>query len=89
MDFDVGLLCANTDDLDRIQPKAFVQEDPFLNARISCDQYPQPNLKEWMEMDHMTDVNEDLLMDALAKAEQELLARRKMEYKVFTESKFS
>lgn len=39
-------------------------------------------------MDHMTDVNEDLLMDALAKAEQELLARRKMEYKVFTESKF-
>jgi len=40
-------------------------------------------------MDHMTDVNEDLLMDALAKAEQELLARRKMEYKVFTESKFS
>lgn len=80
-----GLLCANTDDLDRIQPKAFVQEDPFLNARISCDQYPQPNLKEWIEMDHMTDVNEDLLMDALAKAEQELLARRKMEYKVFTE----
>lgn len=25
-----GLLCANTDDFDRIQPKAFVQEDPYL-----------------------------------------------------------
>jgi hypothetical protein len=25
-----GLLCANTDYLDKIQPKAFVQEDPYL-----------------------------------------------------------
>lgn len=83
------MLCANTDDLDRIQPKAFVQEDVFLNARINCDQHPLPNLSEWAEMDHLTDVSDDLLMEALAKAEQELLARRKMEYKVFTESKSS
>lgn len=82
-----GLLCANTDDLDHIQPKSFVQEDPFLNARISCDQHPLPNLHEWIEMDHMADVSEDLLMEAVAKAEQELLARKKLEYKSFTESK--
>lgn len=25
-----GLLCANTDDMDSIQPKAFVKQDPFL-----------------------------------------------------------
>lgn len=25
-----GLLCANTDNMDKIQPKAFVREDPFL-----------------------------------------------------------
>lgn len=25
-----GLLCANTEYLDKIQPRAFVQEDPFL-----------------------------------------------------------
>lgn len=25
-----GLLCANTHALDKIQPKAFVQEDPYL-----------------------------------------------------------
>lgn len=25
-----GLLCANTDDFEKIQPNAFVQEDPFL-----------------------------------------------------------
>ncbi|CAH1129175.1 unnamed protein product [Ceutorhynchus assimilis] len=80
-----GLLCANTDDLDMIQPKAFVQEDTFLNARINCDQHPLPNLAEWAEMDHMSDVSDELLMHALAKAEQEVLARRKMEYKVFTE----
>ncbi|XP_066250383.1 uncharacterized protein [Euwallacea similis] len=80
-----GLLCANTDDVDRIQPKAFVQEDPFLNARISCDQHPLPNLAEWVEMDHLTDLSDDLLMEAIVKAEQELLARRKMEYKVYTE----
>ncbi|XP_030764451.1 uncharacterized protein LOC115888752 [Sitophilus oryzae] len=80
-----GLLCANTDDLDRIQPKAFVQEDVFLNTRISCEQYSLPDLSEWVEMDYMADLSGDLLMEALAKAEQEVLARRKMEYKVFTE----
>ncbi|XP_048519800.1 uncharacterized protein LOC109542192 [Dendroctonus ponderosae] len=80
-----ALLCANTDDLDHIQPKSFVQEDPFLNARISCDQHPLPNLHEWIEMDHMADVSEDLLMEAVAKAEQELLARKKLEYKSYTE----
>ncbi|KAL1488622.1 hypothetical protein ABEB36_014425 [Hypothenemus hampei] len=80
-----GLLCANTEDLDRVQPKVFVQEDPFLNSRISCDQYSLSNLSEWVEMDTMTDLGEDVLMDALVKAEQELLERRKQEYRVYTE----
>ncbi|KAF7278210.1 hypothetical protein GWI33_008704 [Rhynchophorus ferrugineus] len=80
-----GLLCANTDDLGRIQPKAFVQEDVFLNTRITCDQYTMSDLSEWAEMDYMADLSDDLLMEALAKAEQEVLARRKMEYKVYTE----
>ncbi|CAH0563572.1 unnamed protein product [Brassicogethes aeneus] len=75
-----GLLCANTDDLDKIQPKAFVQEDPYLNARISCDQHPLPQLAEWVEMDHMTDLTEDLLMEAVSKGVQEVLDRRKVEY---------
>lgn len=82
-----GLLCANTDDLDAVQPKAFVKEDIFLNARISCDQHPLPQMTEWLEMDRMTDVSEDMLMDALAKAEQDLLERRKMEYNVWSTSK--
>ncbi|KAJ8926678.1 hypothetical protein NQ314_020927 [Rhamnusium bicolor] len=79
-----GLLCANTDDLDRIQPKAFVQEDTYLNARISCEQHPLPQMTEWLEMDRMADLSEDMLMDALAKAEHELLERRKMEYNVWS-----
>ncbi|KAK9883031.1 hypothetical protein WA026_001241 [Henosepilachna vigintioctopunctata] len=79
-----GLLCANTDYLDKIQPKAFVQEDLYLNARISCDQHVLPQLTPWLEMDHMTDLSDDLLMDALSKAEQELLERRKMEFQVWS-----
>ncbi|KAJ8944427.1 hypothetical protein NQ318_002123 [Aromia moschata] len=75
-----GLLCANTDDLDSVPPKAFVQEDTYLNARISCDQHPLPQMSEWLVMDHMADLSEDMLMDALAKAEHELMQRRKLEY---------
>ncbi|KAL3272932.1 hypothetical protein HHI36_014391 [Cryptolaemus montrouzieri] len=79
-----GLLCANTDYLDRIQPKAFVQEDLYLNAKISCDQHSIPHLTPWLEMDHMTDLSDDVLMEALSKAEQEVLERRKMEYQVWS-----
>ncbi|XP_076275092.1 uncharacterized protein LOC143206037 [Rhynchophorus ferrugineus] len=79
-----GILCANTKDLENVQPKAFVAEDSFLNARISCEQHPLPQLAEWVEMDHMVDISEELLMDALSKAEQKLLDRRKMEYRVWS-----
>lgn len=84
-----GLLCANTDDLDNIQPKAFVQEDTYLNARISCNQHPLPQLSEWVEMDHMVDFSEDVLMEALSKAEVDVLERRKMEYRVWSTGKRS
>lgn len=83
-----GLLCVNTDDLGKIQPKAFVVEDQFLNGRIPCDQHALPQLVEWVDMDPMVDVSEELLMDALAKAEQKVLERRKMEYQVWSTSKF-
>lgn len=82
-----GLLCVNTDDLGRIQPKAFVVEDHFLNERIPCDQFTLPQLAEWVEMDHKAEISEELLMDALAKAEQKLLERRKMEFHVWSTGK--
>lgn len=79
-----GLLCLNTEGLNKIQPKAFEREDTFLNVRISCDQHPVPQLTPWLEMDHMTDLTEDMLMQAIAKAEQEVLQRRKMEYQIWS-----
>lgn len=78
-----AILCANTEYLDRIQPNAFVKADPFLNAPISCEQHPLPDLMPWLEMDHMADLSEDLLMDAISKAEQDVLERRKMEYEAW------
>lgn len=79
-----ALLCANTENLDNIQPKAFLQEDLYLNARISCDLHQLPSLTPWLEMDHMTDLSDDVLMDALSKAELKVLERRKMEYEVWS-----
>ncbi|KAF5284358.1 hypothetical protein FQR65_LT13575 [Abscondita terminalis] len=83
-----GLLCANTEYLDKVQPKAFVQEDPYLNARLSCEQHILPSLSPWLEMDRTADYSEEMLMEAIAKAEQEVLQRRKMEYEVWSKSKY-
>lgn len=52
----------------------------FRNARITCDQHPLPLLSPWLEMNHMTDLSDEILMEALTKAEHEVLQRRKMEY---------
>ncbi|KAB0798263.1 hypothetical protein PPYR_09256 [Photinus pyralis] len=79
-----GILCANTEYLDKIQPRAFVQEDPYLNARISCNQHTLPQLTPWLEMDTTADLSEEILMEAIAKAEREVLQRRKMEYEVWS-----
>ena len=54
------------------------------NARISCDQHPLPQLTAWLEMDHMADLSEDLLMEAITKAEQDVLQRRKTEYELWS-----
>ncbi|XP_043261638.1 uncharacterized protein LOC122402694 [Colletes gigas] len=43
-----GILCTNTK-IDRIQPKTFIQQDPYLNARISCDQHSVLDVTPWRE----------------------------------------
>lgn len=43
-----GILCANTK-IDKIQPKAFIQQDPYLNARINCDQHSVLDISPWRE----------------------------------------
>lgn len=52
----------------------------FSNARLACDQHVLPQLTPWLEMNHITDLSDDILMDALSKAEMDLMQRRKMEY---------
>lgn len=45
-----GLLCA-ADGVTRSQPKAFIREDPYLNARLGCDQLPGLDLTAWKTSD--------------------------------------
>lgn len=41
-----GLLCA-ANGVSRSQPKAFIREDPYLNARLACDQLTGLDLTAW------------------------------------------
>lgn len=43
-----GILCANAD-MSKIQPKAFIQQDPYLNAMIKCDQHGMLDLSAWRD----------------------------------------
>jgi len=41
-----GLMCA-TNGVTRAQPKAFIREDPYLNARLTCDHLSGLDLSAW------------------------------------------
>ncbi|XP_078034406.1 uncharacterized protein LOC144468658 [Augochlora pura] len=43
-----GILCTNTD-IQKMQPKAFIQQDSYLNARINCDQLSVLDVTPWRE----------------------------------------
>ncbi|KAG7189448.1 hypothetical protein KM043_017148 [Ampulex compressa] len=43
-----GILCGNTG-ITKIQPKVFIQQDPYLNAKIGCDQHQILDLSPWSE----------------------------------------
>lgn len=45
-----GLLCA-ANGVTRSQPKAFIREDPYLNARLTCDHIPGLDLSAWKSED--------------------------------------
>lgn len=42
-----GLLCAAQGIITRTQPKAFIREDPYLNARLTCDHLAGLDLSAW------------------------------------------
>lgn len=58
------------------------------NARINCNQHVSLDLAPWLEMDHMTEVTEEMLMQAIQKAERDIAQRRKMEYESWAQRKF-
>ena len=41
-----GLLC-QAHGVTRAQPKAFIREDPYLNARLTCDHLSGLDLSAW------------------------------------------
>lgn len=43
-----GILCANAK-IRKIQPKAFIQQDPYLNSKINCEQYEPLDVTAWIE----------------------------------------
>lgn len=53
-----GILCANTG-VSKMQPKALIQEDPYLNIKISCEQHSPLDLTQWKEFS-----NEEMVMSA-------------------------
>ncbi|XP_045497152.1 heme peroxidase 2 [Colias croceus] len=78
-----GLLCANDELLKGIQPKAFVKEDPYLNAGQHCSQHNQLELSAWKDDSGARAaerLSQDMLSAALEKAKQEMADRKKLEY---------
>lgn len=43
-----GILCADAD-IRGIQPRAFIQPDPYLNSKIICEQYEPLDIAAWIE----------------------------------------
>ncbi|VVD00797.1 unnamed protein product [Leptidea sinapis] len=78
-----GLLCGVDDNVKTIQPKVFVKEDPYLNARQHCSQHNRLELSAWKDESGAKAaerLSQDMLTTALEKAKQEMADRKKMEY---------
>ncbi|XP_014256496.1 uncharacterized protein LOC106670552 [Cimex lectularius] len=83
-----GLICQNIKSLPSIQPKVFLQEDPFLNAGVSCDHHSKMDLIAWKNVENRIDeqgplLTMDLVKQALKKAEEDVARRQRQEYVVY------
>ncbi|XP_048515872.1 uncharacterized protein LOC105686151 [Athalia rosae] len=98
-----GILCKNTA-ISRIQPMAFIQQDPYLNVKINCDQHgildlaaweehPQPavlddnSMASVMATEVASEITPEMIAAAVRKAEQDLVARKQIEYNAWLEQK--
>ena len=99
-----GLLC-ETKDVQRAQPKAFIREDPYLNARLSCEQVAGLDVSAWRsEQDDVVEeymqeeqptppefeeLNMDVISSAINKAKTKLNERKRQEYEAWVRRKYS
>ncbi|CRK94120.1 CLUMA_CG007643, isoform A [Clunio marinus] len=93
-----GLLCA-ANGVTKSQPKAFIREDPYLNARLTCDHLSGLDLNPWKSVEievvedsledsvtsetqvpELEELSSETVQEALKRAKDELIARKKMEY---------
>lgn len=60
-----GILCKNNG-IAKIQPKAFIQQDPYLNVKINCDQHSIVDLAEWQENPMPATISDNSMASVLA-----------------------
>lgn len=78
-----SLMCVNDETIGDVQPRAFVREDPYLNAAQQCSQHTHLELNAWRDENGARaaeQLNSDMVQAALEKAKQEMADRKKLEY---------
>lgn len=97
-----GLLC-EAKGVSKAQPKAFIREDPYLNARLNCEQIAGLDLTLWRaevaeevdeELEEQTptppelaELDIDVIEQAIAKAKDKLNERKRFEYESWVNRK--
>ncbi|XP_050420959.1 heme peroxidase 2 [Adelges cooleyi] len=89
-----GMVCSNFDDVNTMQPKAFIDRDDYLNHPINCDQHPKLDLYQWKDKPLDSDelpvkyaereltetVDDTLVKEAWRKAEDDVSRRKQTEF---------
>lgn len=81
-----GLLCSNVPGLEEVQSQAFVQQDSYLNVRIACSLQPALSLSAWLEKDTTMKISNEMLSQAVEKAEADVKLRRQREYQLWAKN---
>ncbi|XP_033611688.1 uncharacterized protein LOC111875414 [Cryptotermes secundus] len=81
-----GLLCSNVPNLEEVQSQAFVQQDSYLNVRIACALQPTFSLSPWLEKDTPMKISNEMLSQAVEKAEADVKLRKQREYQLWAKN---
>ncbi|KAJ8880729.1 hypothetical protein PR048_017199 [Dryococelus australis] len=68
------VICDNTKHMDEVQPRIFLEKDPFLNAMMHCSGpvIPRMDLAPWSTSSPHFAVSGTLLADSVARANRDL-----------------